>query len=425
MRIEAPVLLKKVDIMHDCTSVADYKGCGGFVGFHKALHSGQSAVLDELELAELRGRGGAAIQAHLKWRQLYEMEIFPKYIVCNADEGESGTFKDKILLRDNPLSVIEGMLIAGYVFGAKHGYIYIRGEYRKIQDSFQIALDNAKAAGYLGEKIQGIEGFDYDISIVSGSGAYVCGENSALLNSIEARAGRPRLKIQRLAQVGLFKKPTLVNNVESFACIPVIMEYGGAAFKEMGTSKGGGTKLVCLSGHAKNKGVYEINLGTPLNDLLYSEKFGGGTASGRPIKFVHFGGQSGPIGFEPALNFYYSYEGLWDNGLAMGSGAIVVMDESVSVVEYCREVMRFFVHESCGKCTPCRLGTTRALELLERFAACEAQEGDIERLEQILINIRNLSQCGLGQSADTAVMSAIKGARHEFEACISKKGGQV
>ncbi len=418
MRMEPPVLLKRAGKMKDCTSVEEYKAQGGFAGFEKAVQMGKDAILDEMEKAVLNGRGGAAFPAGPKWRQLCEMDIFPKYVVCNADEGEPGTMKDKTLLRDDPLSVIEGMLTAGYVSGAVHGFIYIRGEYRLIQRTFQQALDNAKAAGYLGENIRGIEGFHYDISIVSGSGAYVCGENSALLNSIEALAGRPRLKIQRLAQVGLYKQPTLVNNVESFACVPVIMQYGGEAFLEMGTEKGGGTKLVCLSGHAKNRGTYEINLGTPLHDLLYDEKYGGGTSTGRPVKFVHFGGQSGPIGFAKDLDFDYSYGGLWDNGLAMGSGALVVMDDSVSVVEYAREVMRFFVHESCGKCTPCRLGTQRVFELLDDFVNKKAKPGDIARLEDMLKNIRNLSQCGLGQSADKAVMTALKGAREEFEACI-------
>lgn len=416
MRMEPPVLLRRIGKMKDCTAVEDYKAAGGFAGFEKAVAEGKDYILDEMEAALLRGRGGAAFPAGPKWRQLCEMDIWPKYIVCNADEGEPGTMKDKLLLRDDPLSVIEGMLTAGYVSGAVHGFIYIRGEYRLIQQTFQRALDNAKAAGYLGENIRGIEGFNYDISIVSGSGAYVCGENSALLNSIEALAGRPRLKILRLAQVGLYKQPTLVNNVESFACVPVIMQHGGAAFLEMGTEDGGGTKLVCLSGHSKNKGTWEVNLGTPLQEILYDEKYGGGTASGRPIKFVHFGGQSGPIGFD--LDFEYSYGGLWGKGLAMGSGAIVVMDDSVSVVEYCREVMRFFVHESCGKCTPCRLGTQRALELLNDFVEKKAKPGDVEKLEDLLKNIKNLSQCGLGQSADTAIKTALKGARAEFEACI-------
>lgn len=418
MQTKPPVLLRRVGKMEDCTNVAEYIGQEGFAGLKKAIEMGKEYVLDEMLKAQLKGRGGAAFPAGKKWQQLYQMDIYPKYIVCNADEGEPGTMKDKVLLSQDPLSVIEGMAIAGYVFGAVHGFIYIRGEYRLVQKTFQKALDSARKAGYLGQNIQGVNGFDYDISIVSGSGAYVCGENSALLNSIEALAGRPRLKILRLAQVGLYKQPTLVNNVESFACVPYIMQNGGNAFLQLGTQQSGGTKLVCLSGHSKNRGTYEINLGTPLEDILYKEEFGGGTSTGHPIKFVHFGGQSGPIGFAPNLSFAYSYEGLWESGLAIGSGAIVVMDDTVSVVEYCREVMRFFVHESCGKCTPCRLGTQRALELLEDFVEKRAKPGDIEKLETLLQNIRNLSQCGLGQSADTAIKTALKAARKEFEDCI-------
>lgn len=413
------VLLQRAGKMIDPTSVEEYKELGGFAGLTKAISMPKEDILRDVDAANLRGRGGAAYPMGKKWRHLYENPRFPKYIVCNADEGEPGTFKDKMLLSQDPLSVIEGMIIAGYLFGAEAGFIYIRGEYRNIQKTFQQALDHAAAAGYLGKQILGIDGFDYTISIISGAGAYVCGENSALLNSIEGITGRPRVKPPHLADVGLWKQPTLVNNVESFANVPVILTMGGEAFCALGTKDGGGTKLICLSGHIRNRGVYEVPLGTPLHDILYKEEYGGGLSTGRPLGFIHFGGQSGPIGFpEQMEDMIYSYEGLWDRKLAIGSGALVVMDDSVDVVEYLESVMGFFIHESCGKCTPCRLGTTRLYELIQRFRKGKAQPGDLPRLENMLTHITNLSACGLGQSVSVSVRSGLAHRRDAFEKMI-------
>ena len=419
MNRNEPVLLKRVGKMKDPASVEEYVGLGGFEALRKAVAMAREDILGEVDAANLRGRGGAAYPAGRKWRQLYGIEEGPKYIVCNADEGEPGTFKDKLLLGQDPLSVIEGMLIAGYVFDSHEGFIYIRGEYRAVQRVFQRAIDSAVQAGFLGKDILGIQGFDYTVTIVSGAGAYVCGENSALLNSVEGKTGRPRVKPPHLAEVGLYLKPTLVNNVETFACIPVILNIGGQAFLELGTPGGGGTKLVSISGHAKNRGVFEVPLGTPLHDVLYAEEYGGGTSTGRPIKFLHLGGQSGPLAFPDQFDGPYSYEGLADMGLAIGSGAIVVLDESVSLVEYARKVMEFFVHESCGKCTPCRIGTTRLLELLERFDAGGARDGDIEKLERMLTQVMELSACGLGQASGVAIRSALRRSRVEFEAAVA------
>ena len=417
-----PVLLKRVGMMKNPASIYEYINLGGFVAIHKAVTMSKEDILKEVDEANLRGRGGAAYPAGRKWRHLYGVEETPKYIVCNADEGEPGTFKDKMLLSQDPLSVIEGMLIAGYLFDSHEGFIYIRGEYRTIQKVFQEAIDNAHRAGFLGNDIMGIKGFNYQITVVSGAGAYVCGENSALLNSVEGKTGRPRVKPPHLAEVGLYLHPTLVNNVESFACIPVIINLGGKAFLEMGTEDGGGTKLISISGHAKNRGVFEAPLGTPFHDILHSNEYGGGTSTGRPIKFLHLGGQSGPLAFPEQLDGLYSYQGLWDKGLAVGSGAVVVLDDSVSVVEYSKKVMEFFVHESCGKCTPCRIGAVRVLELLDNFVKGSAKEGDIENLDKMLVHIMGLSACGLGQAAGVAVRSAIKFRRAEFEDMVKKTG---
>ncbi|MHC5229737.1 complex I 51 kDa subunit family protein [Enterococcus sp. LJL99] len=424
-----PVLLERVNKMKQPTNVEEYQKYHGFSGLLKATEMNKEEILSELDIAHLRGRGGAAFPLGKKWRHLYGSKGDTKYIVCNADEGEPGTFKDKTLLEFDPLSVIEGMVIAGYLFSAKAGFIYMRGEYRRIQKVFQEALDNAEKAGFLGENILGIQGFNYTITIISGAGAYVCGENSALLNSIEGKTGRPRVKPPHLADVGLYLKPTLVNNVESFAGIPVILREGGQAYLDLGTEDGGGTKLICLSGHIKNRGLYEVNLGTSLQEILYSEEYGGGSSTGRPLKFIHFGGQSGSIGAVKNLeDCIYSYEGLWDKKLSIGSGAIVVMDEQVSIVDYLVEVAAFFAHESCGKCTPCRIGTTRILELLQRFNTQSAVDGDLERLEKMLMHVTNLSACGLGQSVANPMKSGLAEFPEEFEAGIRQavapvKGG--
>ena len=420
MAMKEPVLLKRIGKMKDPTSINEYIEYGGFDGLKKAVTMDKEDILKELDTALLRGRGGAAYPLGRKWRHLYESADTPKYIVCNADEGEPGTFKDKMLLDKDPLSIIEGMLIAAYVFGSNDGFIYIRGEYRHIQAVFHQAVSNALDAGYLGNNIMGIEGFDFQLHIVSGGGAYVCGENSALLNSVEGKTGRPRVKPPHLADVGLYLKPTLVNNVESFACVPNVINMGGEAFFQLGTKDGGGTKLVCLSGHIKNRGIYEVPLGISLDEILYSEEYGGGTSTGRPIKFCHFGGQSGPIGTsEQIKGRMYDYGDFWFNKLAIGSGAIVVMDDSVNVVDYIASVIEFFVHESCGKCTPCRLGTTRLLEMIHAFQRHKGKPGDLERMEKMLEHITYLSACGLGQSVSVSVNSALEGYRDEFEACIS------
>lgn len=414
------VLMKRIGKMEDPASVEEYSALEGFTALKKAVSMKKEDILSEIKAAVLLGRGGAAFPMGKKWEHLYESPNFPKYIVCNADEGEPGTFKDKVLLFEDPLSVIEGMVIAGFLFGAKAGYIYIRGEYRSGQRIFQRALDNAEKAGYIGKNILGIDGFDYHIQIVSGAGAYVCGENSALLNSVEGVTGRPRVKPPHLADVGLYKQPTLVNNVESFSNVPVILNIGGEAFRALGTEKGGGTKLICLSGHIKNRGVYEVPLGMPLEEILYSEEYGGGISTGRSLGFIHFGGQSGPIGFpEQMENMAYSYEGLWERKLAIGSGALVVMDDSVNIVAYLESVMGFFIHESCGKCTPCRLGTTRLYELIGKIVNKSANTEDLHKLENMLTHITNLSACGLGQSVSVSVRSALKYRRNEFEALMA------
>ena len=400
----------------DSISVAEYEKIGGFAALKKAAVSDPKEIINEVLKAKLLGRGGAAFPAGKKWEHLMRIPETPKYIVCNADEGEPGTFKDRLIIDKLPLKLLEGIIIAGLVFRAKAGYIYVRGEYHKLQKKLLEAIKNLHAAGYLGKNIIG-SGLDYDIHIISGAGAYVCGENSALLNSTEGKVGRPRIKPPRLAEVGLFLQPTLVNNVESFANIPVIVNMGGDAYLEAGHPESGGSKLICLSGHCKNRGVFEIPLGkVTLREAIYDPELGGGLTGGKKLKFFHLGGQSGPIGCADQLDTVYSYTDLKKAGLAVGSGAVVVMDESVSIIEYLKSVTEFFIHESCGKCVPCREGNHQILKILQKLSVPGAANADdLKLLRRTVRTMTEASFCGLGQSAAVALDTAWKHFPAEIE----------
>ena len=409
-------------------SVTDYENTGGFGGLKKAAALSPEEVIAEIKKAKLLGRGGAAYPAGSKWEHLLHImkntgpttgKCIDVYIVCNADEGEPGTFKDRLVMDKMPLKLLEGIIIAGIVFRAKAGYVYVRGEYRKIQKRLLTAIDNVKAAGYLGSKILGTN-FDFDIHVVSGAGAYVCGENSALLNSTEGKAGRPRLKPPHLAEVGLFQKPTLVNNVETFANIPHIVSMGGDAFLQTGHPDSGGTKLICLSGHCRNRGVFEIPLGkVSLYEAIYDPELGGGMAGSKRLKFFHLGGQSGPIGSPWQVDTLYSYTDLKKAGLSVGSGAIVVMDESVPILSYLKGVTEFFIRESCGKCVPCREGNRQLLYFLNKLSIPDAAtKDDLDALRRLVRTMTDASFCGLGQTAAVALNSAWKHFKAEFEANV-------
>jgi len=400
-------------------SVEEYVKSGGFAALKKAAAANPIDIIAEIKTAKLLGRGGAAYPAGSKWEHLLHIPNTPKYIVCNADEGEPGTFKDRLIMEKIPLKLLEGIIIAGFVFRAKAGHIYVRGEYRKIQKHLLKAIENAKAAGFLGKNILGTD-FDFDIHVISGAGAYVCGENSALLNSTEGKVGRPRIKPPHLAEVGLFLQPTLVNNVESFANIPVILNMGGEAYLKAGHPDSGGTKLISLSGHIKNRNVFEIPLGkVTLRDIIFDPKMGGGITNDRKLKFFHLGGQSGSIGSADQLDTVYSYTDLKKAGLSVGSGAIVVMDESVSILEYLIGVSEFFFHESCGKCVPCREGNRQLLKLLRKLSFPDAATtDDLDTLRRLNRTMTDASFCGLGQTSATALNSAWKCFKTEFEANI-------
>jgi len=399
----------------DPLSVSEYEKTGGFAALKKAEANSPQDIILEVKKAKLLGRGGAAYPSGIKWEHLLHIPETPKYIVCNADEGEPGTFKDKFIMDKLPLRLLEGIIIAGVVFKAKAGYIYVRGEYRKLQKHLIKAIENLHAAGYLGK--------DFNIHVVSGAGAYVCGENSALLNSTEGKVGRPRIKPPHLAEVGLFLQPTLVNNVESFANIPLIVSMGGDAFLQAGHHDSGGSKLVCLSGHCRNRGVFEIPLGkVTLRDIIYDEEIGGGIAGGGKLKFFHLGGQSGTIGGIEQLDTVYSYTDIRKTGLHVGSGAVVVMDESVSILEYLKCVTEFFIHESCGKCVPCREGNNQILKLLNKLSVPNAAgTDDLDTLDRLIGTMTDASFCGLGQTATAALNSAWKLFKTEFEFNVRKE----
>lgn len=401
-------------------SIEDYISFDGYNALKKAFSMNPSEIIEEVKKSNLMGRGGAAYPAGKKWEQLYKIEKSPKYIVCNADEGEPGTFKDQLLLNEDPFQIIEGMTIAGYVFNSHDGYIYIRGEYMKSQEIMRKAIEIAKEKGYLGNNILGM-GFNYDIHVVSGAGAYICGENSALLNSIEGKAGRPRIKPPHLAEVGLFSLPTLVNNVESYACIPYIAENGGEAFSKLGTEYSGGTKLMCLSGNVNNRDTFEVPFGITLRELIYDKELGNGIPNGRELKMVHIGGQSGPCFGKELLDSKLCYKELKSKGLSVGSGAVVVIDDFNCIIDYLLCVTEFFIHESCGKCTPCREGNRQIHNLLSKFASGTAVSEDLQTIKRLSSLMKSASFCGLGQTATAALDSCLKYFADEFEEHITNK----
>jgi NADH-quinone oxidoreductase subunit F len=425
----AEILTGGIGSSTDPLSVTEYIKNGGFTALKKAAECSPEEIIAEIKKAKLLGRGGAAYPAGSKWEHFLHINGSPKYIICNADEGEPGTFKDRLIMEKLPLKFLEGIIIAGLVFNANAGYIYVRGEYRKIQKRLIAAIENIRAAGYLRQtedkSPDGTFCNNFDIHVISGAGAYVCGENSALLNSTEGKVGRPRIKPPHLAEVGLFQQPTLVNNVESFADIPAIVNMGGDAFLQAGHPDSGGSKLICLSGHCKNRGVFEIPLGRlTLRDIIYDPEIGGGIAGDRKLKFFHLGGQSGSIGCTDQLDTVYSYTDLKKVGLSVGSGAVVVMDETVSIIEYVKCVTEFFIQESCGKCLPCREGNRQVLKILQELSEISVSQRELLKefapgkksiLHRLIRTMTDASFCGLGQTASIALNSAAKHFSAEFE----------
>jgi NADH-quinone oxidoreductase subunit F len=398
------VILKGYDKVNP-TSVSDYINVGGFEGLRKALKMDPLEICKEIKISNLRGRGGAAYPTGVKWEQAYEVKGDKKYILCNGDEGEPGTFKDKLIFKKIPLRLIEGMTIAAKVLDINEGYIYIRGEYDYLQKQVNDAIDNAKFNGYLGDRILGTD-LSFNIKVLTGAGAYVVGENSALAESAEGRPGRPRMKPPYIKEKGLYGKPTLVNNVETFSAIPCIISEGGITYRDYGNESSGGTKLISLCGNVNNRGVYEVPFGITIRDIIY--KLGKGVVNGRKLKAVQIGGSSGTILPVELIDTPLCYEALKNIGASVGSGSILAIDDSINLIEFLLQIYKFFFHESCGKCTPCREGNKQIVNILEKLNSKEASEEDIDMLQRLLDVMKNASFCGLGKTAPTALKSSFK-----------------
>ncbi len=395
-------------------SLATYEKLGGYVELKRIVTDKVKAkeVIDQIKVSGLRGRGGAGFPTGLKWSFMPRYYDGTKYLVCNTDEGEPGTFKDRDIIRYNPHQLIEGMAIAAYTLGARVGYNYIHGEIWEEYETFETALEEARAAGYLGEDLFGTH-FSFDLHAVHGYGAYICGEETALIESIEGKKGQPRFKPPFPASYGVFGQPTNVNNTESFASVPWILQHGGQAFAELGVAGSGGTKLFSVSGHVEKPGNYEVNMGMPFNDLL---ALAGGVWKGRKLKAVIPGGPSTAV--LPAADIMKAtmdYNGLGDVKSSLGAGSMIVMDETTCMVKALKRLSYFFYEESCGQCTPCREGTGWVYRVIKRITEGKGKPEDLDLLTDVSHNISGRTICALGDAAATPVLSFIKHFRPEFE----------
>ena len=413
---QTKILLKQCGHI-DPEDIDAYIKIGGYEGARKIFSLEPSEVIEEVRASGLRGRGGAGFLTGLKWELCSKAEGSPKYIICNADEGDPGAFMDRSVIEGNPHSVIEGMIIGGYAIGANYGYVYIRAEYPLAIHRLKIAISDARNKRYLGKNIFNSK-FDFDIKIKEGAGAFICGEETALIASIEGKRGMPRSKPPFPANKGLWGKPTVINNVETLANLPLIIMKGAKWFSSIGTEKSKGTKVFALTGRIKNTGLIEVPMGISLKEIIYD--IGGGCEKNRKLKAVQTGGPSG--GCIPAshIDMPVDYESLTAIGSMMGSGGMVVMDDTTCMVDMSKFFLSFTQNESCGKCTPCRIGTKRMLEMLTRITEGKGKEGDIELLTELGNDIKLSSLCGLGMSAPNPVLSTINFFRDEYEAHIKE-----
>ncbi len=396
-------------------TLENYLQRNGYKAAEKALKEMKpDEVIEEVKKSGLRGRGGAGFPTGVKWGFVPKDIDKPKYLVCNADEGEPGTFKDRVILGQDPHKLIEGMIIAGYAIGANQGYIYIRGEYAREAMVLEDAIQEAYEKGYLGENLFGT-GFRFDLAVHRGAGAYVCGEETALLNSIEGKKGQPRLRPPFPAVVGLYQSPTIINNVETLSAVPWIIREGGDAYAAIGTEKSKGTKLFSISGHVNKPGVYEAPLGTPLMEFI--EKYAGGVVG--QLKAVVPGGSSTPIlTAEEAQKVNLDYESMQEAGTMLGSGAIVVMNDTVCIPKALAVLTRFYHHESCGQCTPCREGTGWLDKLMWNIIEGKGKKSDLDILVDVANNMMGRTICPLADAAAMPVVSYVKKFREEFEKYI-------
>jgi NADH-quinone oxidoreductase subunit F len=403
----------------DADSIREYIAIGGYQAFEKALFEmSQDDIIQEVSLSKLRGRGGGGFPTGTKWAQVKRAKGDKKYIVCNGDEGDPGAFMDRSIMEGDPHRMLEGMMIAGVAVGASEGYIYVRAEYPLAVKRLANAIAQAEELGILGDNILG-SGFNFRIHIAKGAGAFVCGEGSALTSSIEGKRGFPRVKPPRTTEHGLFDSPTVLNNVETFASVSQIITNGASWYLSFGTENSPGTKAFALTGNIRNTGLIEVPMGTTLRKIVFD--IGGGMRGDGEFKAVQIGGPSGACLTKEHLDLPLDFDTLKKIGAMIGSGGLVVMDNHTCMVEVARFFMHFTQNESCGKCVPCREGTKRMLEILERIVAGEGRDGDIELLEELSDTISNTALCGLGKSAPNPVVSTIKNFRDEYEAHVYNK----
>jgi NADH-quinone oxidoreductase subunit F len=399
-------LLRRVGVV-DPSSIDDYRAHGGYAALRRAFELGPAGVLREVSDSKLLGRGGAAFPTGVKWEAVAKHPARPHYLICNADESEPGTFKDRAVLEGDPFAVVEAMTIAAHATGCERGYVYLRGEYPEARHALEHALEQARERGFLGDDVLG-EGFAFDVEIRRGAGAYICGEETAIFESIEGRRGEPRNKPPFPVEVGLFGKPTVVNNVETLVNVLDVVLGSGPSFAEVGTEGSTGTKLLCVSGHVARPGTYEVPFGATLREIL---DLAGGVPGGRALQAVLMGGAAGGFLGPDDLDVALTFEGVREAGTTLGSGVVLVLDETIDLPRLLMRIAGFFRDESCGQCVPCRVGTVRQEESLARLLAGEPR-GGVERELALIAEVgqcmRDASICGLGQTASSAVESAIR-----------------
>ncbi|MDD4211139.1 MAG: NADH-ubiquinone oxidoreductase-F iron-sulfur binding region domain-containing protein [Clostridia bacterium] len=412
------VVSKNVGIIN-CESIHEYIATGGYFAANATIIKKQAKdIIDELKISGLRGRGGAGFFTYLKWKFACEAKSAVKYVVCNADEGDPGAFMNRAVLEGDPHSIIEGMIIAAKTINSNKGFIYVRNEYPLATAMLKRAILEAKKLNILGKNIFG-SSFNFDIEIKSGAGAYVCGEETALINSIEGRRGEAKPKPPFPTTAGLFNNPTIINNVETLSIIPQIIKNGGSWYKEFGSENSRGTKMFALSGNVTNTGIVEVELGTKLRDIIYN--IGGGIANNKKLKLVQLGGPSGGCLPEHLLDLPVDYDSFIKHGASMGSGSLIVVDNTTCVVEFAKFFVKFNVEESCGKCTPCRVGNVRVLEILEKISKMQGTLADLDVLTNLCEHISTTSLCGLGQTSTNIVKSTLLHFKDEYLQHINNK----
>lgn len=421
---EDPFLKKQVHlVMANCgkidpTKIEEYERTGGYEALKKALKMDPDRIIDEITKSGLRGRGGGGFLTGRKWTSCKKAKGDVKYVMCNADEGDPGAYMDRSVLEGNPHLVIEGMIIGAYAIGSSEGYVYVRNEYPLAVKHVRIAIEAARQKGYLGKNILGSR-FSFDIDVSRGGGAFVCGESTALMASLEGKVGEPRAKYVHTVDSGLWGKPSNLNNVETWANVPIIINKGADWYSKIGTEKSKGTKIFSLVGKINNTGLVEVPMGIKLREIVFD--IGGGIPNGRKFKAVQTGGPSGGCLPESMLDLHVDFDELTKAGSMMGSGGLIVMDDRTCMVDVARYFTHFLTEESCGKCTPCREGVARMLEILNRICEGKGEEGDVELLEELSETIIDASLCALGGTAPNPVLSTIKYFKNEYEAHIKDK----